>query len=212
MIEELKIAETAEQIDSKPVWLEKLAREALYFWNVHIWPKLVDPRQHSDLHFAMKKIVKIEPGQRVIEVGANMPFWDEYSHEVEESGIFIAIDLYPQLQQRVARELRKIAKERGQTDVAEKLLTADAGKLPLADESVDVVLANNYNADSYKMLSEAKRVLVSGGRLGFSFRSFLSARISRKFCIEIGLQVGETKIIRADRGQTLGYAFVAMKA
>jgi len=85
--------------------------------------------------------------------------------------------------------------------------------MPFADDSFDVVVANNYNGDSQDMLKETIRVLrTGGGRLGFSFSDKHMASLCHHMCKQFGLEVGKLMSLKTERGEEMGtWVFLGVK-
>ncbi len=103
----------------------------------------------------------LQPGERVLDIGCGAGMDAAIaSRLVGPSGSVVGIDLTAELVERGTALLRD-----GFPNVT--LTHADARTLPLADASVDVVVANgilNLEPDRGRVLREAARVLVPSGR------------------------------------------------
>jgi len=104
----------------KNMILELLANKLAYVWNAYVWPSLYKDNTRGDVHFAMRQILKIEEGESVLEVGSNMPMYQEYSKEVGERGLFVALDLHLQVQKKAQEILQKEEKELNNSPFLEK--------------------------------------------------------------------------------------------
>jgi ubiquinone/menaquinone biosynthesis C-methylase UbiE len=196
----------------KQLLLELLTNRLLYFWNVYIWPNFSDRTNRSDVHFAMKHLVKIQVGEKILEVGSSIPAYIEYSKNVKEQGLFVALDLHLQVQKKAKKILQEQAEELNDSPFLEKLLTANGGKMPFANDIFDVVIANNYNGDSMAMLEETLRVLRPGGRLGFSFSNKFEALKCYKICLHLGLELTKIQSLVTESGSAMGtWVFVGEK-
>lgn len=171
------------------IFYDLITKGLAYVWDVHVWSEGYESKNRTDVYFAMKKMMKISEGEKVLEIGSGMPTYKEYSGETGQRGIFVALDLRLPIQQRARQILKKYEIECKDDPFLEKLLVANANHVPFADNSFSVVMANNYSNDSLPMLTEAVRVLVAGGRLGFSFSSQYKAMEAYKQYLDLGLKV-----------------------
>lgn len=109
-------------------------------------------------------LLRIAPGDRVLEVGAGAGSGSRYLH-TQQVGRVVATDLSGGM----LRSAQRIDAERG-TPLS--LLQCDATALPFADHSFDVVFtaygAVPFVADSATLMCEVFRVLSPGGRWVFS--------------------------------------------
>ncbi len=109
---------------------------------------------------------ELEPGQTVLDLGSGGGL-DCFiaGSKVGPEGRVIGVDMTPEMVERA----RKTAAERGSDNVEFRLGEVEA--LPVADESVDVVISNcvlNLSPERSRALREAHRVLKPGGRLVIS--------------------------------------------
>lgn len=111
--------------------------------------------------------LSIEQGERVLEVGVGTGFaLREISRKVGPEGKAYGIDITPEMLQRTEKRLRR-------ADMADRaaLYKGDARSMPFPDNTFDAVyMAGTLELfdtpDIPRVLSEAKRVLKPGGRLG----------------------------------------------
>ncbi len=108
----------------------------------------------------------LQPGQTVLDLGSGAGL-DCFiaASKVGPTGRVIGVDMTPEMLERA----RKTASERGADNVEFRLGEVEA--LPVADESVDVVISNcvlNLSPERSLALGEAYRVLKPGGRLVIS--------------------------------------------
>lgn len=110
---------------------------------------------------------KIEKGDKVLEVGGGMPFYKVYSGRVGKEGVFVSLDINPNIQKRsrkICYLLDRILRQQKDNNV----MVADAGKLPFEESTFDIVIANNFTGGK-EYIGEAFRVLKLGGRLLSAF-------------------------------------------
>jgi arsenite methyltransferase len=105
----------------------------------------------------------IEPGARVLDIGCGAGIDTVLAaHRTGPTGRVIALDFLPEMLARTA----EAAREAGLENV--EALEAEMEEIPLADESVDIVISNgviNLSPRKARALAECARVLRPGGEL-----------------------------------------------
>ena len=111
-------------------------------------------------------IASLRPGQTVLDLGSGAGFDCFLAvREVGPSGYVIGVDMTHEM----LAKARANARNAGHANVEFRLGEIEA--LPVADNSVDVILSNcviNLSPDKPRVLREAFRVLRSGGRFAVS--------------------------------------------
>jgi arsenite methyltransferase len=105
----------------------------------------------------------IKEGDTVLDLGSGAGF-DCFlaSRKVGKTGKVMGLDMTEEM----IAKARILAKEKGYSNVEFKL--GDIEKMPIADNSVDVIISNcviNLAPDKAKVFKEAHRVLKSGGKM-----------------------------------------------
>ncbi len=111
-------------------------------------------------------LASLKPGETVLDLGSGGGF-DCYmaARSVGETGKVIGVDMTPEMVSKV----RDSAAKEGIKNVEFRL--GEIEHLPVADESVDVVISNcviNLSPEKQKVFKEMYRVLKGGGRLAVS--------------------------------------------
>jgi len=111
-------------------------------------------------------IAELKPGETVLDLGCGAGF-DVFlaARKVGEDGKVIGVDMTEAMIEKAKENARK-----NKIDNVEFIL-GEIEELPLADNSVDVIISNcviNLSPAKQKVFSEAKRVLKNGGRLAIS--------------------------------------------
>jgi arsenite methyltransferase len=155
-------------------------------------------------------LASLRPGEVVLDLGAGGGF-DVFiaARKVGATGRVIGVDMTPDMLDKARRNIEAFRTSSG-LDNAEFRL-GEIEHLPVADESVDVVISNcviNLSPDKAQVWREIARVLKSGGRAAVSdlallqplpeaVRESLQALVG---CIAGAVLVEETRAMIADAG------------
>ena len=122
---------------------------------VYLTPDIIEQRR------ATRELLGLRSGESLLDVGCGPGFllW-EMAHEVGALGRVVGVD--------VSADMLTLARNRCAEQKIISLEEANALSLPFADETFDVVVSTQvyeYVADIATALTEARRVLRTGGRM-----------------------------------------------
>lgn len=84
---------------------------------------LIKMLYRKDFFEAMGEYIGVADNEKVLEIGAGLPTWKEYSEKVGKDGLFVSLDVFQQIQKRSKNLLAKMSNN-GQ--FPESLVTANA--------------------------------------------------------------------------------------
>ena len=119
-------------------------------------------REVADRMLEQFEYVPLKP-ERILDVGAGTGYCTRRLESRFGKSSIIALDLAEGMLRKAQRQKRLFSKQR--------YLCADTAQLPLADQSVDLILSNftlQWCSDLQSVLNEFRRVLRPGGLLTFS--------------------------------------------
>ena len=142
-----------------------------------------------------RAIANRKPGETVLDLGSGGGF-DCFlaAQQVEEAGRVIGVDMTPEM----VAKARENASKGGYTNVEFRL--GEIEHLPVADESVDVIISNcviNLSPDKTSVCREAYRVLKAGGRLAITdvvATAPLPDEVKRDLALHAGCVAGAAQI------------------
>ncbi|MGD0090143.1 MAG: arsenite methyltransferase [Planctomycetota bacterium] len=115
-------------------------------------------------------IASLKPGEAVLDLGSGGGF-DVFiaAQKVGAQGLAIGVDMTPEMLAKARANIAKYTKRTGLANVEFRL--GEIEHLPVADNSVDVVISNcviNLSPDKAQVWRELARVLKPGGRVAVS--------------------------------------------
>jgi SAM-dependent methyltransferase len=115
-------------------------------------------------------LASLKPGEAVLDLGSGAGF-DVFiaARKVGAKGLVIGVDMTPEMLAKARANIAKFSKRTGLKNVEFRL--GEIEHLPVADNSVDVVISNcviNLSPDKPQVWREIARVLKPGGRVSVS--------------------------------------------
>ena len=159
-------------------------------------------------------IAALQPGEVVLDLGSGAGF-DCFlaARQVGESGRVIGVDMTPEM----LAKARSNATNSGYRNVEFRL--GEIEHLPVADNSVDVILSNcviNLSPDKPQVFAETFRVLKPGGRLAISdvvAMAELPEHIRHDLALHAGCIAGASSIEAVESMlQAAGFAHIRISA
>src|SRR5215475_10022831 len=145
-------------------------------------------------------IASLQPGQTVLDLGSGAGF-DCFlaARAVGPSGTVIGVDMTHEM----LAKARENAKKNGFSNVEFRLGEIEA--LPVADESVDVIISNcviNLSPEKARVFTEAYRVLKPGGQLAVAdmvATAPLPGEIKGDWAADTGCMAGASQISEVEK-------------
>lgn len=128
-------------------------------------------------HWLIGHLSQIQPGQKILEVGAGYPLYKLYADKVGKNGLFVAADINPNIQKRAQKICYWFDRILGKDPIKNNNVThpvIDATILPFPDNTFDLIIASNFTGNSYRYIKEAFRTLRPGGRVVSTWNELLS--------------------------------------
>jgi len=157
-------------------------------------------------------IAALKPGEVVLDLGSGGGF-DVFiaAQKVGKNGLAIGVDMTPEMLERARKNISVFSKRTGLKNVEFRL--GEIEHLPVADNSVDVVISNcviNLSSNKAQVWREIARVLKPGGRVAVSDIGMLKS-VPREIrnslemfvgCIAGAIFIAETKKLVFSAGLT----------
>ncbi|MEZ6194027.1 MAG: arsenite methyltransferase, partial [Phycisphaerales bacterium] len=161
-------------------------------------------------------LANLRPGEVVLDLGSGGGL-DVFlaAQKVGPTGKAIGVDMTPDMIALARRNAQKGPDGKPYTNVEFKLGEIDS--LPLADNSVDVIISNcviNLAPDKTKVFAEMARVLKPGGRVAVSdiaLKAELPEELARNVAALVGCIAGAIRITDYEKGlRSAGFEHVAV--